>query len=169
MSWYLNPINDHSVGDAFAPFADIASDVYYGAMSCEIPTFHDGNLTGVSLAVQAVRLSLTRENGELWEVALTGVTSLHMDDFREGNIIGAFEIVRGLRPDRELLERLFRGPHSAAPSKYHQDHARLLDAKADQVEAGEAAIVSITPSYGADFVAYAKGVEVKPTGQTAFI
>lgn len=127
-------------------------------MSADTPNFHDAHLVGIQLLEGEVRLSLTRYNGQRWEVGLHGVKALLMDDFRLGNIISVFQIVQGSRPDYELLERLFPGPHPAAAQQYLTADASLLEAKAALVEAAQAAVVSIVPSYGADLVAYVSGV-----------
>lgn len=126
-----------------------------------IPHFHDANLVGIQLLNKDVRLFLTRYNGEHWEVILSGVKALQMDEFREGNIVSSFEVIHGTCPETDLLERLFIPPHPAADQKYLDAHALLLQEKSVLVAAAHAAVISIVPSYGADLVAFVGGISAK--------
>ncbi len=122
------------------------------------PNFHDGYLTGIQLLDREVRLSLTRYNDERWLVTLAGVEALHIDDFREGNIVSSLDVIQNERPETELLERLFLSPHLEAPQSYKDDHMAAIEARVARVLAAEAAVVSISPVYGADLVAFVTGV-----------
>lgn len=126
-----------------------------------IPNFHDANLVGIQLLNKDVCLLLTRYNGEHWEVIMSGVEALQMDEFREGNIVSNFEVIHGTWPETDLLERLFIPPHPATDQKYLDAHALLLEGKSALVAAGHAAVISIVPSYGADLVAFIGGISAK--------
>lgn len=123
------------------------------------PSFHDALLTGVALSEKRATLTLLQVSGEKWEVVIGDVQALQMDEFREGNIINYFEVVASSQPPRNVLERLFTSPHPSAAQEYHDAHTKLLDAKSCMVLAGEAALVMITPSYGAEFCALGASVE----------
>ncbi|MGN6422498.1 MAG: hypothetical protein ACTHLA_04215 [Asticcacaulis sp.] len=127
----------------------------------EIPSFHDGYLIGIQVLEKDVRLSLTSYNGEAWEIELTGVEGLHMDDFQQSNIISHAEIIQNTRPDALIMERLFPGPHPSVDQQYQDAYSAFLEKKMVAIEAGQAMVMSIEPSYGADFVAYASGVSAK--------
>lgn len=122
------------------------------------PTFHDGLVTGLRLAGDGGVIYLTHLGGAEWRLVLAGVQALQMDDFRQGNIISAVWVINGTRPDPALLERLYPGPHPSAAAEYHQAHAALMSAKAAMVERGEAVLLVIEPSYGADLVAFCAGI-----------
>jgi hypothetical protein len=128
------------------------------------PSFHDGNLLGIQLAAGEAALSLKRVNGENYELTLNSLEALQMDDFREGNIIFEIEIINGRAPSAEALERLFVSPHPGAAAKYHDTHAQFLSSKVAKVEAGEATVIRITSSYGADIVAYCASATLRALG-----
>ncbi|WP_441707066.1 hypothetical protein [Hyphomicrobium sp. 2TAF46] len=125
-----------------------------------IPSFHDGNLTGVQLAEGQVTLTLKRVDGQMYELVLSSVQALQMDDFREGNIINRLRVIQGSVPHSEILERLFPPPHPSAAENYHAAHAKSLQTKALKVEAGEAVVILIDPSYGADLVAFCDRITI---------
>ncbi|WP_420381431.1 hypothetical protein [Novosphingobium sp.] len=127
-----------------------------------IPSFHDAKLIGVALDGKRATLIVMQVNGEKWQVAIHDVQALQMDEFREGNIISYFEAVSGEKVPRNVLEILFTPPHPSAAEEYHAAHARLLDAKSALVQAGEAVLVMITPSYGAEFAAFGAAFDAFP-------
>lgn len=130
-------------------------------MRDDIPSFHDGLLTGIQLIGKDVHLSLRRVNGELWLVTLIGVMSLQMEDFRQGNIVLDVCISHRRPHEKELLDRLFTPPHPSAAQGYQHAHARFLETQIDLVETGRAVMVSIIPAYGADLVAFAEGITAR--------
>jgi hypothetical protein len=135
-------------------------------MNSLTPSFHDGNLLGIQLAAGQVALSLKRVNGENYELTLHSLEALQVDDFREGNIIFDIEVICGGAPSAEALESLFVSPHPSAAKKYHDTHAQFLSGKVAKVGAGEATVVRITSSYGADIVAYCASATLKALGNS---
>ncbi|ADU14684.1 hypothetical protein [Asticcacaulis excentricus] len=135
-------------------------------MSGEIPSFHDAKFVGIQLLGEKARLTLVRYNGEPWEIVLTGLEALQMDNFRQGNIVTHFELIQKVRPDKELLERLFPSPHPAAAQVYQDAYAEFLDKKVALVEAGQAVLLSIEPAYGADLIAFTGQLSAKKLTST---
>ena len=125
----------------------------------EIPSFHDGYVTSIVLGEKAATLGLRQCDGPDYELVLAGVEALEVDDFRQGNIIFEVGVITGRDPDdgapiEELLERLFPGPHAQSAKHYHESHSTFLAERIARIASGEAALVTITPSYGCDLVAY---------------
>jgi hypothetical protein len=121
-------------------------------MSDTHPSFHDGYVTGIQLSEGRAIVALERINGDLWQMTASGVTALQLDDFRQGNIISHVGVLCGVSPGRQALERLFPGPHPNAAQEYHEVHSKLLLEWAAVVEARDATVVEISPSYGADLI-----------------
>lgn len=132
-------------------------------MTPNLPSFHDGHFEGIMLGDDSATLSLARSDGTPFEVKMVGLDALQINDFRQGNIIFSLEVVSGRQPEREglaeTMDRLFPALHPKAASSFHIAHAALLAAKLAAVASGQAALVSITSSYGADLVALCKTVE----------
>lgn len=139
-----------------------------GMVGAEIPVFHDGYLDAVALGADAVTLGLRDSRDNPYELRLSGLEALHIDGFREGNIILALQVITGQKPQscglddddvREVMDLLFPPPHPMAEPKYHEAHAEVIERQLARIEAGEATLVTIDPAYGADLVAYCTGVE----------
>lgn len=125
--------------------------------------FHDGDLTGIRLIGQAAILYLRRLDESEHELVLEGLEALEMSDFRQGNIVQAVEIVSGSLPfERAGLERLTGIPHPDAEAKYHQAAARVLARERERIERGEATLVILTSSYGADLIAICRAAICRP-------
>lgn len=127
-----------------------------------VPDFHDGYLTGISLERECAELAISLENGEKWRVTIHGVQALHVDEFREGNVINRFDAVCRSTPARDILQRLFYPPHPSAAREFHEQHAALLKNKSEMVTAGQAVLIVITPSYGAELLAFGERYEAIP-------
>jgi hypothetical protein len=129
------------------------------------PSFHDGYMTGVAVGEDTATLSLKRADGEAWQVSLTAVQALKMDDFRQGNIILSLETFSSTPSDVALIERLYEAPHPSVAPKYHDAHVQLISRKMAMIEGGEATLLVLTPSYGADLVALCGAVtcDLMPT------
>jgi len=126
----------------------------------DIPNFHDGYLTGVALNAGQAVFTIETMNGERWRIAVHGLQALCVDDLRESNIISYLELVTRRKPSFETLRHLFTPPHSSAAQEYHDAHAKVMDTKAATVLAGEAVLIVISPSYGAEIAAMGTSVEV---------
>lgn len=131
-------------------------------MMANSPRFHDAQLVGIALDCKRATLTVVQVNGKKWQIAIEDVQALHLNDFREGNIISDFAAFSGEDVPGGILEILFTPPHPAAAERYHAEHARLLDAKRALVQAGDAVLVVITPSYGAEFAALGARLEAFP-------
>jgi hypothetical protein len=130
---------------------------------------HDGLLTSVAVSEGAAVLGLTHVDGRRFNLTLTGVEALSMNDFREGNIILELQVATGsdfedvgLSPGdvRATLEVLFTRPHPEAARKYHDDYEAALERQMQRLEQGEMRLVILDPAYGADFVAYCASAEL---------
>jgi hypothetical protein len=123
-----------------------------------IPSFHDGHVTSIVLGEKAATLGLKKSDGLDFELLLSGVEALQVEDFRQGNIVLELQVIAGRDPKvvgiDEYLERLFPSPHAKAASKYHETHSAFLAARIAKIISGEAALVIVTPSYGCNLVAY---------------
>ncbi|WP_226018574.1 hypothetical protein [Novosphingobium sp. FKTRR1] len=127
----------------------------------ELSHFHDGLLTGIVLGEQAATIFLRKSTGEDYTLMLSGLEVLQMEDFRQGNIILMIEVVSGQLPYLHSgFERLFVPPHPAAAEQYHQAHAGVVARQASRIATGEASLVVIVPSYGADLLAICREVSL---------
>lgn len=124
-----------------------------------IPTFHDGNLAGLSVSKGAATLSLVRSDGVTWRIELEGVRYLKADDFREGNIISYCRVITEADPPRGLLEALANGPHESAAHEYHEKHRLFIDDLAQQVRNGSLTLLIVEPSYGCDLLTLSERVK----------
>ena len=124
-----------------------------------IPTFHDGNLVGLSVSKAAATLSFVRSDGVRWLIELEGVRYLKADDFREGNIVYHCRAITKAEPPRGLLEALASGPHELAAPEYHEKHRLFIDGLAEQVRNGSLTLLIVEPSYGCDLLALSERVE----------
>jgi len=130
------------------------------------PSFHDGRLTSIAVAEKSATLGLLRSDGVAFEMRLTGVEAFRADQFLEGNIIFHVEVVQGNSPERtdvrKCLSALFPPPHDSVMQAYHDAYSeRLRDAEL-RVANGEAALVSVEPSYGCELVAMCAKVQLNP-------
>ncbi len=124
-----------------------------------IPTFHDGNLIGLSFSKGEATLSIVGSDGVGWQIELRGVRYLKADDFREGNIVSYCRAIRKTDPPRGLLEALAGGPHELAAPEYHEKHRLFIDDLAEQVRNGSLTLLIVEPSYGCELLAISEQVE----------
>ena len=133
--------------------------------------FHDSYLVSVSVTEHAAVFGLKQAGGDEFVMTLGGLEALSIDGFREGNIILDLWMVSGKQPTSEdlqtielaeVMEILFPGPHPEAAAQYHEKHAAMIEAKLERVRNGQAALVLMTPSYGADLYAFCGAVDVDP-------
>jgi len=129
------------------------------------PSFHDGYLISISVGDKRAALGFKKSDGSQYELVLDGVEHLCMDDFREGNIVMDLEVITGRDPagyDNDLrLARLFMAPHPNAEPRYHEAHASFLASRIERIKSGEAVLVTVSPSYGAELVAYCASVRLR--------
>lgn len=119
-----------------------------------IPHFHDGYLIGLRLREGAATLYLREADGPEYDLILEGLEALHIEDFREGNIISRVEIVTGSTPCAHIdFDGLFSPPDPSAAAQYHEKHAAFLKRQIARIESGEACLIVIEPSYGARMLA----------------
>jgi len=127
-------------------------------------SFHDGTLRSIGTEEKRAVLGLTTSDGKQFELRLDAVYSLQAEDFRQGNIISAVSIISGKQPEwvdlNDRLERLYPSPHEKAAKEHHDRHAEFLRGVLARIEAGEAAMVIVEPSYGCDLVAVCGTVEL---------
>lgn len=125
--------------------------------------FHDGYVTGIRLREEAATIYLRQVSGAEYELLLEGLEALQVEDFREGNIISLVEVVTGRIPYADTdFDRLFVSPHPSAAAQYHDAHALVLKRQIARIENGEASLVIIVPSYGADLLAFCREAIFRP-------
>ena len=128
------------------------------------PNFHDGHLTSVAVGEKRATLGFKRSDGNDYELVLEGVEALQIDDFRLGNIVYALEVITGRDPrnyDNDLrLDRLLPSPHPNAAAHYHEAYASMRGKRLARITDGEATLVTVSSSYGADLVAYCAKVSL---------
>lgn len=133
--------------------------------------FHDGYLVSVSVREHTVVLGLKQVNGDEFVMTLGGLEALSINGFREGNIILELWVISGRQPTSEdlrtmelaqVMEVLFPGPYPEAPAQYHETHAAFVEKKLEQVRSGEASLVLLVPTYGADLYAFCASVDLQP-------
>ncbi|WP_295632118.1 hypothetical protein [Novosphingobium sp.] len=128
-----------------------------------IPRFHDGYVTGLRLRDEAVTIYLQDVSGSDYELLLEGLEALHVENFREGNVILVAEVVTGRTPDADTdFDSLFIPPHPSADAQYHDAHGLVLKRQIARIETGELSLVLIVPSYGADLLATCREVVCRP-------
>ena len=89
--------------------------------------FHDGYLTGVQLGEGMATFLLAREDGRAFDLVLSDLKSLQIEDFRQGNIINHIGTFDGTAPeDAAYIERLFGSPHPGAAAQYHEANAGFI-------------------------------------------
>ena len=128
-----------------------------------IPDFHDGCLTGLRLREGAATLYLRQVDGSDHDLVLEGLEALHIEDFREGNIISRAEIVTGRTPYAHIdFDRLFVPPAPSAGAQYHEKHAAFMKRQMARIESGEVCLIVIAPSYGAEVLAICRETACRP-------
>ena len=98
-------------------------------MRDEFP-LHDATFDGIVIQGKLGTLYFSATDGRGYEVELSGIDALQMDDFREGNITVLFETTTGELPRSSIeLERLYGPPHPSAAKEYHEKHQTFRKAK----------------------------------------
>jgi len=130
-------------------------------MAPEVPHFHDGSLDGIILGENSAKVFLRQSTGEGHTLTLSGLETLQMEDFRQGNTISMVEVVSGRLPyEHSGLERLFVPPHPSAAEEYHAAHAEVMRKQSARIAAGEVSLVVIVPSYGANLLAICRTISL---------
>ena len=120
---------------------------------------HDGYVTGICLSDEAATIYLKDVTGAAYQLLLDGLEALHVEDFRQDNIILVAEVVTGRAPDADTdFDGLFIPPHPSADGQYHDAHALLLQQQIARIKNGEVSLVLIVPAMGADLMAICREV-----------
>ncbi len=128
-------------------------------MSSDVPRFHDGLVTGIIVAGKSAALFLRQTNGEEYALDLEGLEVLHMEDFRQANIISNVEVVTLRLPDNDVaFDRLFGAPHPTAEPIYHEQYAAVVELQQNRIKSGETKLLVVVPSWGADLLAICREV-----------
>jgi hypothetical protein len=146
------------------------SDENPGAVGADVPSFHDGRLNAVALGANGATLGLCDSGGNAYELELTGLEALQIDGFRAGNLISRVQVITGRKPrphglDEEdvldLMNLLFPPPHATSDETACEAHDQMVAGRLARIETGEATLVVIDPSYGADVVAICAGASLR--------
>lgn len=117
--------------------------------------FHDGSLDGLLIEDGVVHLFLRTADKQKFDLKVSGLLSLKLDDFRQGNII--YEVV--IRGGNELT--------LSDMSLYgFQDEAKAV-AKLHESQHNGIVALEINPSYGGQCLLLAKSVELRVGWQTS--
>jgi hypothetical protein len=128
-----------------------------------IPHFHDGYVMGLRLRDKAATIYLQQVDGSDFNFVLDGLEALQIEDFRQGNVISMVEVVSGRTPYVHMdLDNLFPPPHLSAAAQHHENHAEFVKRQIARIESGEACLVIITPSYGAELMAICRNANFHP-------
>lgn len=123
---------------------------------------HDGFVEGIHLRNDTtVRLSLREVGGQAYATDLIGVSAFLCNDFRQGNIILRISATTGAPPDVRILAFLFDPPHPSVAEPFRKRYEEGIARVVEEIEAGKATLVSITPSYGCDLAALCERVEIE--------
>ncbi len=123
-----------------------------------IPNFHDGYVTGLKVREGGATIYLRQVDGADFDLILEDLEALQIDDFRQGNIVSNVDIIAGRSLSADFLGRLYEPPHPAAAPQYHENHASFVKRQIERIERGEAQLLMIVPSYGADLLAICRQV-----------
>jgi len=130
----------------------------------ELP-LHDATFDGIVVKARVATLYFSTTDGRGYEVQLSGIDALHMNDFQQGNIVVLFETTTGEPPRKALdLERLYGSPHPSAAKEYHEKSEVFRTMRRRAIEAGELTLVEMQPAIGADLLATCEQVELKHHG-----
>jgi hypothetical protein len=126
-------------------------------------SFHDGLLIGAAVGDKRAVLTFRDYRGDEYDVKPEGVEALQIDDFRQGNIVLDLDVITGRDPRRADNDfgiiRLFGSSDKATP-EYRDKHEVFLVGIIDRLKRGEATLVTVSPCYGADLVAYCASVSL---------
>jgi len=132
--------------------------------------FHDGHLRSIAVSDSSAVLGLKQADGSEFTMTLTGVEALNVDGFRLGNTILALRSISGAyAPDgvpsqkemRAAMDVLFPAPHVSAAAQYQDAHATFIASRLDRLSRGEAMLVVLTPTYGAELCAYCLAIDLE--------
>ena len=116
----------------------------------DIPNLHDGSLIGLDFDEQCVTARMTDWTGKLYVLEMTGVERFHVA-VSSANLIGWLEIVRGRRPNRRLLRKLFGTP-DPRHAEFYELEREDEDKRLDQVRTGEATLVVLHGNFTVFFL-----------------
>lgn len=113
------------------------------------PNFHDGYLKGILLEAND-QLSLHCESfdGMKAQILIPGVSILHADNFRQGNIIFGFRIYTGEQYRREMIEKA-----SEPVGQIHKD----IDREMSKIDEHECSLFELLSSYGCELLVLFNG------------
>src|SRR5688500_12675075 len=77
----------------------------------DIPNLHDGSLTGFDFGEDSVTARMTDWTGKPYVLQMSGVEMFHVA-VQSQNLIGWLDIIRGKRPNKRFIRRLFGTPDS---------------------------------------------------------
>jgi hypothetical protein len=117
----------------------------------EFDQFHDGYLDGLLIQGGDVHLFLRTEGGQKFVVEASGVSSLRVDGFRQGNII--LDVL--IRSGDEITVHDIIGLYE------FKEEAKALT-KLEEVRRKNLVVLEINPSYGATCTISAESVELVP-------
>jgi len=119
----------------------------------KIPLFHDGLLMGVEIVgEEEVILRLKDVDERRFILRMTGVSSIQVNEFREGNIILDLRVSERLEEYRDVISRLVFWTDDVDDSKWSR---YIEDALKDNKK-----LLTIYPSYGAEVFALCSEVEL---------
>jgi hypothetical protein len=113
--------------------------------------FHDGFLDGLLIQGTAVQVFLSTENRQKFLLEVSGVVSLKVEGFRQGNII--FDVLTRNGDGITI--------HDMGDFFGFEDEANAYK-KLEEVRSKNLIVLEINPSYGASCIILAESVELLP-------
>ncbi len=136
------------------------SDDEHGMLSSP-SSFHDGHLLGLILGDGVLIVRLRDSRHQPFEMHLSALKRLAINDFREGDIINTVWILHRAKPPENFVRAIFGDLHPAVGSPYRERHEQAIERCVNDVAEGRSILVAVEPSYGCEFHALCGGVEIK--------
>ena len=125
-----------------------------------IPSFHDGHFLGVILHSEAnVSLFVSDLENKRYEIRLSGVDKLKIDNMREGNIILSIESDQDISLDDPLIDEILEiDNNEMRKMEFYRKYIEKLKNRS-------LIAFALNPSYGASIVALCNDIAVVQLAQ----
>jgi hypothetical protein len=123
------------------------------------PWFHDGDLTGIAVKDDVVKLGLKTGDGQQFSMTLSETVAFVATDFQLGNIVFDIRLSTGTDITQDRLSALYPSPYPSA-EKFHDAYGKAIDEKREEILIGKLTLFELTSSYGCDIVALCREVSV---------
>ena len=135
--------------------------------SLQLPSFHDGYLTGIELAKENAVIGLQHYDETRYRLHLSGVEAMLANELRHGNIIFSLEITTGTAPDVGDLRLLWPEPHPDVVAEYREKDVIFVEGQRSRIGRGDAVWINLISSYGCNLVAVCRSFKLVALGPDA--